>query len=95
MFIELLRFADNKSKAGDYMEGHKAWLSKGFEDDVFLCAGSLQPGAGGALVAHNTSLEELEARIRKDPFVAEKVAKPEILEISLAKSDKRLDFLVD
>ena len=43
MFVILLRFSDNKGKAGQFIEGHKEWLKRGFDDEVFLLAGSLQP----------------------------------------------------
>jgi len=46
-------------------------------------------------MAHNTSLEDLKARVSEDPFVAENIVSPEILEISPAKADQRLQFLVD
>src|SRR5262249_10171480 len=60
MFIVLLNFSDNKGGAGQFMEGHKEWLKRGFDDGVFLLAGSLQPNRGGGIVAHNTSLPELQ-----------------------------------
>ncbi len=47
MFIVLLKFADNKAKAGELMDGHNAWLARGFDDGVFLLAGSLAGGQGG------------------------------------------------
>ena len=95
MFIVLLLFSDNKDRAGEFMDGHNAWIKQGFEDSVFLMAGSLQPGLGGAVMAHNTSQEELEARLNRDPFVAEKVVSAEILEIAPAMTDERLEFLAD
>jgi uncharacterized protein YciI len=94
MFIVLLRFSDNKGKAGQFMEGHKEWIKRGFDDGVFLLAGSLQPNLGGGIVAHNTSLSDLQGRVNTDPFVAEGVVKAEILEITPSKADARLDFLV-
>lgn len=94
MFIVLLRFSDNKANAGQFMEGHNKWLKRGFDDGVFLLAGSLQPGLGGGIVAHDTSLPDLESRVNTDPFVAENVVKAEILEITPAKADARLDFLL-
>lgn len=93
MFIVLLKFAENKSQAGQFMEGHKDWIKRGFDDGVFLLAGSLQPSAGGGIMAHNTSRAELESRVQADPFVAEKVVSAEILEITPAKTDARLAFL--
>ncbi len=94
MFIVLLKFADNKSQAGNYMDGHNAWIKQGFDDGVFMLVGSLQPNQGGAIVASNTTLEELQSRVSKDPFVAENVVSSEILEITPAKADERLNFLV-
>lgn len=94
MFIVLLKFSDNKEQAGQFMEGHKEWLKRGFDDGVFLLAGSLQPGLGGGIVAHDTSLPDLQDRVNEDPFVAENVARAEILEITPSKADERLDFLL-
>ncbi len=95
MFVILLKFSDNKGKAGQFMEGHKEWIERGFDDGVFLLAGSLQPKLGGGIVAHNTSLSELQSRVNTDPFVAEKVVQAEILEITPSKADERLNFLLD
>lgn len=94
MFIVLLKFSTNKGQAGQFMDGHNAWLKRGFDDGVFLLAGSLQPSLGGGIVAHNTSLSELQDRVNTDPFVAENVVSTEILEISAAKADERLQFLL-
>lgn len=94
MFIVLLSFSDNKSKAGHFMEGHKEWIKRGFDDGVFLLAGSLQPKRGGGIVAHNTSLPDLESRVNDDPFVAENVVSAQILEITPSKTDERLNFLL-
>jgi uncharacterized protein YciI len=94
MFIVLLRFSDNKAKAGQFMEGHKEWIKRGFDDGVFLLSGSLQPNLGGGVVAHNTSLSDLQGRVNADPFVAEKVVTAEILEIIPSKADARLNFLI-
>ncbi len=94
MFIVLLKFSDNKDRAGQFMDGHNAWIKRGFDDGVFLLVGSLQPNLGGAIVAHNTSLTDLQGRVNDDPFVAENVVSAEILEITPAKTDERLKFLL-
>ncbi|MFV2044957.1 MAG: YciI family protein, partial [Anaerolineales bacterium] len=88
------KFSENKSKAGEFMEGHNAWIQKGFEDGIFLLVGSLQPGLGGSVIAHNTELSELQERVNHDPFVAENIVSAEILEIDAKKADERLSFLV-
>lgn len=95
MFIVLLKFAGNKGKAGQFMEGHKEWIKRGFDDGVFLLVGGLQPNLGGGIVAHNTSLSDLQGRVSDDPFVAENIVSAEILEIAPSKTDERLRFLLD
>jgi uncharacterized protein YciI len=94
MFIVLLKFSTNKGQAGQYMEGHNEWIKRGFDDGVFLLVGGLQPSLGGGVVAHNTSLSDLQNRVNDDPFVAENVVSAEILEITLSKTDERLNFLL-
>jgi len=94
MFIVLLKFSDNKGQAGQFIEGHKQWIKLGFDDGVFLLAGSLQPNLGGSIVAHNTSLQDLQRRVDGDPFVAENIVRAEILEITPSKTVERLNFLL-
>ena len=94
MFIVLLKFSDNKSRAGQYGEGHKSWLQRGFDDGVFLLAGSLQPNLGGGIIADNLLFEDLETRVNDDPFVKEKVVSAEIIEITPSRADPRLEFLL-
>ena len=94
MFIILLRFSENRSKAGQFIEGHKQWIKRGLDDGVFLLVGSLQPNFGGAVLAHNTSLSDIRSRVAEDPFVAENVVNAEILEIAPAQAEKRLQFLM-
>lgn len=93
MFVVTLKFSDNKARAGELMAGHKTWIQRGFDEGLFLVVGSLQPDQGGGIVAHNTSREELETFVQQDPFVAENVVVAEILEITPARLDTRLEFL--
>lgn len=95
MFVVLLKFSDNKGKAGPLMEGHREWIKRGFDDGVFLLSGSLEPNSGGGIVAHNTSLPDLRSRVNTDPFVVENVVSAEILELTPSRADARLNFLLD
>jgi uncharacterized protein YciI len=95
MFIVLLKFSKGKDQAGQFMPGHKEWLKRGFEDGVFLLAGSLEPGLGGGIMAHNTTRPDLQRRVNDDPFVREDVVSAEILEMEAARADDRLKFLLD
>ncbi len=93
MFIVLLKFSENKSQASQFMQGHKDWIKRGFDDGVFLLAGSLQPSMGGGVLAHNTELADLQSRVDADPFVAQNVVTAEIIEITPGMTDERLEFL--
>ena len=95
MFIVLLKFSNNEDRASELMDGHKAWIQRGFEAGVFLLVGSMKPMAGGGVLAHHISLEELQVLVAEDPFVVEDVVTPEIIEISPARADERLKFLTD
>ncbi|MGO4870461.1 MAG: YciI family protein [Roseiarcus sp.] len=92
MFIITLRFAD-KTKAPQFMDGHNAWIKRGFDDGIFLLVGSLQPNAGGAIIAGNSSRADIEARVQEDPFVTGGVVRADILEIAPGRTDERLAFL--
>ena len=94
MFVVLLKFSGNKGQAGQFMEGHKEWIKRGFDEGVFLLVGNLQPSLGGGIVAHNTSLADLQSRVNNDPFVVENVVTAEILEIAPSRADERLNFLL-
>jgi uncharacterized protein YciI len=94
MFIVLLRFSNNKAQAGQLMDGHNKWIKRGFDEGVFLLVGSLKPSQGGGLLAHNTTLPDLEKRVKEDPFVRKDVVSAEILELSPAMTDERLIFLL-
>lgn len=93
MYIVFLKLTD-KSKIAENMQGHNAWLKRGFDDGVFLLAGTIEPKQGGAIFADNISAEGLEARVNEDPFVANEVVSVDISEITPARADERLKFLL-
>lgn len=95
MFIVLLRFSTRRDQAARFMAGHNDWLRHGFDQGVFLIAGGLQPAAGGAILAHGVSLDELQRRVDADPFVIEGVVEAEIIAITPGKADPRLQFLLE
>lgn len=94
MFIIFLRLTDRKDQAGQFMDGHKAWIKRGFAEGVFLLAGSLEPGVGGGILAHQTTHATLLQRVNEDPFVAEGIVTAEIHELDPGMADERLQFLV-
>ena len=94
MFVVLLKFTGDRTRAAALMDGHKAWIRRGLDEGVFLLVGSLLPNLGGAILAHGLSRAELERRIGDDPFVAEQLVTAETIEIAPAQADDRLKFLL-
>ncbi|MBO6550886.1 MAG: hypothetical protein JJ964_14865 [Rhizobiales bacterium] len=94
MYIVFLKFTENKASAPQFMEAHKNWIKQGLDENVFLLVGSIEPNAGGAILAHNATKEEIHERINADPFVKEGVVTAEITKISPAKANKNLQFLL-
>jgi uncharacterized protein YciI len=76
------------------MTAHDEWIRRGLDEGVFLLVASLQPGLGGAVVAHNTTRAALLERVHRDPFVAHDVVTAELLELSPSKADPRMAFLL-
>jgi uncharacterized protein YciI len=93
LFLVLLRFVDDQAAAAGHLAAHNAWVQRGFDDGAFLLVGSIQPGVGGAILAHGGVRGDLERRVAEDPFVAERLVVPEIIEITPKMTDERLRFL--
>jgi hypothetical protein len=83
MFVIVLRFSGDKAKAGRLMQAHNDWIRRGFEE-----------GVGGTIVAHGSSLQDLQTRVNADPFVAEGLVQAEILRVAPSRCDERLNFLL-
>lgn len=93
MFVTFLKFAENRAAAPDFMAAHNDWIARGFVDGAFLCVGSIQPAAGGAIFANGKSRADHDARIATDPFVVEGIVTAETYEIDPKRTVAALDFL--
>ena len=93
MYFILLTFTGQTDRLPQFIEAHKAWLQQGFEDGVFIVAGSITDGEGGAIVAVGEDEDALTVRVAKDPFVSEGIVVPEIIGVAPTLMDSRLDFL--
>lgn len=93
MFVVFLRFAENRHLAGEHAQGHNDWIRQGVDDGALLLVGSLSGGQGGAIIAHGLARADLEQRLEADPFVAQRVVAPEIIEIQPAVTGHRLAFV--
>ena len=92
MHLVLLRLADGSS-VSEHLDGHRRWLQRGFDENVFLLTGGISPHGGGAIITTGLSSEELSTRLKEDPFVIHGVVTPEVIELETTMSDPRLAFL--
>lgn len=95
MFIIFLKFTNNKKLAGQSLAEHNEWINQGLSEGVFLVVGSLHPNLGGGILAHNTTLTELEKRVQADPFVSRNIVTVEIFEFTPSKTNEQLRFLLE
>lgn len=95
MYVVLLRLAAQRAEAPRWMEAHKAWLQRGFDEGVFRVSGNLAPQAGGAVIAQGLDRAALEARVADDPFVQHGVVQAEIIEIQATRAAAGLEGLLD
>lgn len=93
MFVTFLKFAENRAAAPEFMAAHNDWIAQGFADGAFLCVGSLQPAAGGAILANGESRADHDARIAADPFVVQGIVTAETYEIDPKRTVAALDFV--
>ena len=52
-----------------YLEAHKAWLVRGFNEKRVVFAGPIVDGSGGYILFHDDSASAIEAFLKEDPFV--------------------------
>jgi uncharacterized protein YciI len=93
MYVVLLRLADGTT-VSEHLDGHKRWLQRGFDDNVFFLTGGVPQVGGGAIIAAGLSRDELSTRLEEDPFVVHGVVTPEVVELETTMKDPRLAFLV-
>jgi uncharacterized protein YciI len=77
----------------EHLAGHREWLQRGFDDEVFFLVGGIPRVGGGAILAAGLSLDDLAARVADDPFVVNRVVTPEIIELETTMHDPRLACL--
>lgn len=67
-FILDLTYIAPLSQVDAYLEEHRAFVAKGYDNQLFLASGAKEPRTGGIIIARAESLEALHSLIREDPF---------------------------
>jgi uncharacterized protein YciI len=80
MFLVLLTYERPLDEIDRLMDAHVAFLETCYREGRFLASGRRVPRTGGVILALAASRAELEEVMRRDPFVAEGLARFEIVE---------------
>jgi uncharacterized protein YciI len=75
------------------MAAHVAFLKKHYASGHFLVSGRKIPRDGGIIIAAGSSREEIEAIVRKDPFVTRGLADFRVVEFRASQRAKELEHL--
>jgi uncharacterized protein YciI len=91
--IELLYKVDLK-EIDAAMRAHMAFLNEHYAAGRFLVSGRKVPRDGGIILALAESREQLEAIVRRDPFVARSLADYRIIEFRASQRAESIDALL-
>ena len=93
MHVILLKFAENKSAAPDFMEKHNAWIAKGLSEGIFQMVGSLKSG-GGFILATGEDEAAIAERVDADPFVQHGIVSAEIQTVDIKRVAPQFQKLI-
>lgn len=80
MYIVNLTYKKPILEVEKHLEAHRAFLDRYYDEGHFLCSGRKEPRTGGVIIAFASSVEELEAVVRQDPFYTNGVTDYQLIE---------------
>ena len=93
MFVIELLYKAPLTEIDAAMAAHVAFLTKHYASGHFLVSGRKIPRDGGIIIAAGSSREEIEAIVRKDPFVTRGLADFRVVEFRASQRAKPLEHL--
>ena len=93
MFVIELLYKAPLAEIDAAMATHVAFLKKHYASGHFLVSGRKIPRDGGIIIAAGSSREEIEAIVRKDPFVTRGLADFRVVEFRASQRAKALENL--
>jgi uncharacterized protein YciI len=80
VFVILLSYVKPLDEVDHLLAQHSAYLERNYSAGHFLVSGRRVPRTGGVILAHGSTIEEIEALVSTDPFITEGVATSEVIE---------------
>ena len=92
MFIISLTYKVQLEKVEHYLDGHRAFLKKYYDNGFFIMSGAKVPRKGGIIIASVSNKKILESVLQEDPFSINGISDYEILEF---KPSMCVDSLIE
>jgi uncharacterized protein YciI len=90
MFLIELTYKAALPEIDRHMKAHVAFLNRHYAAGRFVVSGRKVPREGGIIVATGGTLEEIEALMREDPFVARGLAEVRVVEFRASQRARDL-----
>ncbi len=94
MFIINLNFIKPIEEVNRFTDMHREYVSKQYENGVFILGGPKDPRNGGIVIANSKSKKELTKILEKDPLIIRKVAEYSLTKFNPIISITKLEFLL-
>lgn len=90
MFIINLHYIVPPQELDEHMGDHVQYLSKYYQQNVFIASGRKVPRTGGIILAVGKSKEEIEKILQEDPFYVHQLAEFTITEFLTSQQHPEL-----
>lgn len=94
MFIIQLTYVKDLAVVDQFLEEHKQFLTKHYEEGTFMLSGRKHPRTGGIILAQAGNKAEIEAIIAEDPFYKHGLAEYSITEFKPTMANETLQPLL-
>jgi len=94
VFVVTLTYLVDLSEVDAALPEHVAWLDQQYADGVFIASGRQVPRVGGLILAADTSRDELERRLTRDPFRRRGLAEYTVVEFTPSRVADGLEQLL-
>lgn len=88
MFLIMITYIKPIEEIDRHLAEHRAFLEKGYQNNIFVVSGPRNPRTGGVIISQLTDRHQLEAILAGDPFLINEVAQYEVIEFMPVKYHK-------
>ncbi|WP_108868333.1 YciI family protein [Aquimarina aquimarini] len=95
MFIINFNFIKSIEEVNTITEAHREYVSKQYENDIFIIGGPKKPRDGGIVLAHSCSEKELRTILDNDPLILNEFAHYSLTEFTPLMATKKIDSYIN